>query len=68
MDVFVEYVAKNLVRSLEIMLAGARGENIEEPDDLDKELALLEQRLKGMGKKAEVLASPWPLLMYFVQQ
>ncbi|MEY3442408.1 MAG: hypothetical protein RLZZ519_689 [Bacteroidota bacterium] len=61
-DVFVEYVAKNLVRSLEIMLAGARGENIEEPDDLDKELALLEQRLKGMGKKAEVLKSKEAIL------
>jgi Fic family protein len=66
-DVFVEYIAKNLVRSLEIMLAGARGENIEEPDDLDKELALLEQRLKGMGKKAEVLKSKEAILEVFEQ-
>ncbi len=64
-DVFVEYIAKNLVRSLEIMLAGARGENIEEPDDLDKELALLEQRLKGLGKKAEVLKSKEAILEVF---
>lgn len=35
---FFEYIAQNLVRSLEIMIAGAKGENIEEPDDLDKEL------------------------------
>jgi Fic family protein len=61
-DVFVEYIAKNLVRSLEIMLAGARGENIEEPDDLDKELALLQQQLKGMGRRAEVLKSKESIL------
>ncbi len=56
-DAFVDYMTINLVRSLNIMLSGARGESIEEPDDLDKELALLEQRLKGVGKKAEVLKS-----------
>ena len=41
---FVEYIVTNVVRSLEIMIKGAKGEDIEEPDDLDKELALLEQR------------------------
>lgn len=44
---FVNYIAKNLIRSLELMIRGAKGEDIEEPDDFDKELALLEQRLKG---------------------
>lgn len=48
---FIEYIAQNLVRSLEIMLAGAKGENIEEPDDLDKEIALLEQKIKGVEIK-----------------
>ncbi len=61
-DAFVDYMAVNLVRSLKIMLSGARGESIEEPDDLDKELALLDQRLKGMGKKAEVLKSKEAIL------
>ena len=28
------------------MIRGAKGEDIEEPDDLDKELALLEKKLK----------------------
>lgn len=56
-DAFVEYMAVNLVRSLEIMLAGARGESIEEPDDLDKELALLKLKLAGLGKKVEVVKS-----------
>jgi len=45
-EAFITYIAINLVRSLEIMMAGAKGENIEEDDDLDKEIALLEQRLK----------------------
>ena len=46
LEPFIEYITQNLIRSLEIMIRGAKGENIEEPDDLDKELALLEQQLK----------------------
>lgn len=45
---FVEYIAQNEIRSLDIMIRGAKGESIEEPDDLDKELALLEQKLKSV--------------------
>ncbi|RQP19277.1 MAG: Fic family protein [Parapedobacter sp.] len=51
---FINYIATNLVRSLEIMIAGAKGESIEEPDDIDKEIALLEQRLKTNGKKPKI--------------
>ncbi|TKC06971.1 Fic family protein [Pedobacter frigoris] len=51
---FIDYIAVNLIRSLEIMIAGAKGESIEEPDDVDKEIALLEQRLKTHGEKLEV--------------
>lgn len=51
-EAFVEYIAKNLNRSLEIMIAGAQGESIEEPDDIDKEIALLEKRLAGLGEKS----------------
>jgi len=54
---FVEYIAQNLVRSLEIMIAGAKGEDIEEPNDIDKEIALLEHKLKGIGKKSEIVKS-----------
>lgn len=43
---FIEYITENLIRSLEIMIRGAKGESIEEPDDLDKEILLIEQRLK----------------------
>lgn len=54
---FIEYVAQNLVRSLEIMITGAKGENIEEPDDIDKEIALLEQKLQSVGTKIEIQRS-----------
>lgn len=46
-EAFINYIAGNLVHSLEIMICGAKGESIEEPDDLDKELALLELRLNN---------------------
>lgn len=51
---FFEYIAKNLVHSLEIMVKGAKGESIEESDDLDKELALLERKLTTSGKNLKV--------------
>lgn len=59
-EAFVTYIAKNLVHSLEIMIAGANGENIEEEDDLDKEIALLEQKInktkyKEYKKKQDVI-------------
>jgi Fic family protein len=44
---FVEYIGENLLHSLEIQLKGARGESMEEPDDLDKEIALLKGSLGG---------------------
>lgn len=47
---FIDFIAANLSRSLQIMIAGAKGESIEEPDDLDKEIALLEQRLNTFEK------------------
>ena len=48
---FITYIATNLNHSLTIMIAGAKGENIEEDDDLDKEIALLEQKVKSYGEK-----------------
>ena len=51
LEPFIEYITENLIRSLEIMIRGAKGESIEEPEDLDKELALLEGKLKNRGKK-----------------
>ncbi len=50
---FVAYIAENVIRSLELMLKGAKGESVEDPDDLDKEILLLENKLKGKGEKIE---------------
>ena len=51
---FIEYIAQNLIRSLEIMIRGAKGESIEEPDDLDKELSLLERKLATLGGNLKI--------------
>jgi len=48
---FIEYIGENLLHSLDIQLKGARNESMEEPDDLDKEIALL----KGSLEKEEVV-------------
>ncbi|HEV7347877.1 Fic family protein [Telluribacter sp.] len=50
---FITYIATNLVQSLDLMIRGAKGESIEEPEDFDKELALLEQRLKKGKQEVE---------------
>jgi Fic family protein len=50
-EAFVDYIAKNLVYSLEIMIAGANGESVEEDDDLDKEIQILEEKLKNLKNK-----------------
>ena len=44
---FVEFIGDNLIHALEIYLRGAKGESIEEDNDLDKEIALLKVRLSG---------------------
>ncbi len=54
---FIEYIAANLNSSLDIMIAGARGESIEEKNDIDKELQLLEQRVFKTTKKVELFRS-----------
>lgn len=39
-EAFAEYIAERVADSLKIMIAGAKGEEIDEPDDLDKKIAL----------------------------
>jgi len=55
LEPFIEYIAQNLVHSLEIMIKGAKGEDIEEPEDLDKEIVLLERKIRTVGTKIEVI-------------
>jgi len=44
---FVEFIAENMINSLEIYLKGAKGESLDEPDDFEKEMALFKMELKG---------------------
>ncbi len=62
LEPFTEYITNNLINSLEIMIKGAKGENIEEVEDLDKELALLERKIRNLGEKVEVTYSKQVLL------
>ena len=64
-EIFVEYVAKNVVNSLELMIKVAKGEDIEELDDLDKKIALLEQKLKSKNSQIEVIKSKEAILDIF---
>ncbi len=49
----IKQVADEVIRSLEAMLRGARGEPVEEPDDIDKEIALLRQQLQHLEEPEE---------------
>jgi Fic family protein len=62
LEPFIEYIAQNLMRSLEIMIAGAKGESIEEPDDLDKQIALLAQKVKATANTIEILRTKKAIL------
>lgn len=53
-DFFFNYVCQQVIRSLELMIKGAKGEDIEDPDDLDKKIALLEQELAAVDPNEEV--------------
>tara|TARA_R110000868_G_C10855017_1_gene761051 strand:- start:46 stop:1380 length:1335 start_codon:yes stop_codon:yes gene_type:complete len=65
LEPFIEYIGKNLVHSLEIMIKGARGENIEEPDDIDKEISLLEQKLKSISQPIDISKNKESILNIF---
>ena len=45
-EAFIRYIAAQVVSSLEMAIKAAKGESIEDPDDLDKEIALLARQLQ----------------------
>lgn len=55
---FLEFIATNLVRSLETMLSGAKGSSIEEPDDIDKEIKLMEAQFRNLESNIELYRTP----------
>ena len=52
---FFQYIAERLIDSLEITLRGAKGESIDEDEDLDKKLYLLKKRLAGEYGETELI-------------
>jgi len=46
MDAFYSYIGEQLILSEELFIKGARGEDIQDADDVDKEISLLKARLQ----------------------
>lgn len=51
LEPFTEYIGENLVWSLELMIRGAKGENIEDFEDLFKESWVLKEKLDFRSKQ-----------------
>ncbi|MES2676811.1 MAG: Fic family protein [Pseudomonadota bacterium] len=64
-NAFVEYIERQLIWSLELSIKAARGENIEEPNDIDKEISLLEREMKSKTSKVEIAKSKEAILNIF---
>ena len=60
-DAFCNYIARQLIVSLELTIKAAKGENLDEPGDLDKKIKLLKQKLK-IDKKVKITKSPASIL------
>lgn len=50
LEVFFNYIGERLIYSLDLMVRGAKGEDIEDPDDLDKKLDLLQRKISSKDK------------------
>lgn len=51
LDPFIQFITRNVITSLELYLKGARGENLEEVDELEKDLLALEEKLRRLSSK-----------------
>ncbi len=59
------FMGEALIQSLQMTIKAAKGESIEEPDDLDKKLSLLEQEIRGEGKKIIKIKNKTTLIDFF---
>ena len=59
---FFNYIENNLIRSLEIMISGAKGESIEEANYLDKEVQMLYKEFESLGKDIKIQKNKETLL------
>lgn len=62
---FINYIASNLIYSLELMIKGLKGEDIEDPEDFFKEMALLEQRIENVSNPLPIVKSKEVLLKLY---
>jgi Fic family protein len=62
---FIEYIAEQLIWSLEISIKAAKGEDIEEATDVQKEIALLSKRLNAKDKEKKYPAMVYETFIYF---
>lgn len=53
-DKFIIFIGERLIESLELWLRAAKGESIEEPDDIDKMVKLLEKKIEWNGLDEEI--------------
>lgn len=54
MEPLALFVGRQLAQSMEMLIKAAKGESIDEPDDLDKQLALLKQEMEAEDKDNEI--------------
>lgn len=60
-DLFFEFIADTILRSQQLVLDAIAGKDLEEPDDIDKRVAMLDRMMEGMEegiqktKNAEVM-------------
>ena len=70
---FFEYVTREVIRSLDVMLRWAHGEDIDDEDDLDKEIRLLKGEISGENKhkfgskKEKIEYILWNTIIPFIQ-
>ncbi len=62
-DQFVKYIGEQLTNSLELYLKGAKGEDIEDEADIDKQIELLKASLQG-EKEKKTIAKPQSRQIY----
>tara|TARA_R110002050_G_scaffold254173_1_gene392651 strand:- start:15533 stop:16930 length:1398 start_codon:yes stop_codon:yes gene_type:complete len=54
MEPLALFVGQQLAQSMEMLIKAAKGESIDEPDDLDKQLALLKKEMEGEDENNEI--------------
>jgi len=67
-ETFVEYIADQAIWSLEISIKAAKGEDIEETSDLQKEIALLNRRLTVENKQSKHPIAVYEVFKWFSKE